>query len=184
MMKIKRGNNFLVSFMLLLVGIKVAAASPYQDISEIPFLVHLFLVINIFQLSVATAMIQEVKKVSISSLWNNIIIANLFTMVDACTLGLILNRYFLISTIDISISIALFYTFAVFMVNITEYLLIKPLLKNKMNLMRKKYILPYTFFIVGIWYFFTCFISFVEIPTFQYFFLFWLFLFLGVVRIL
>ena len=139
MKKIEKGNIFVISFMLLLAGIKGAAASLYQDISGIPIFIHFFLLINILQLSVAIVILQEVKKVSASPIWNNVFIANFFTTVDAITLAVILTKYNFILNIDTTISIALFYTIAVFMVITTEYLMTKPLLKEKMNIMRKQY---------------------------------------------
>ena len=145
-LKKKRWNIFVISFMLLLVGIKGAAASPYQDISEIPIFIHFFLLINIFQLSVATVMLQEVKKVSSSSVWNNIYIANFFCLFHVLGLAIILNRQYFIITTNILFLIAILCTHAIFIVNIAEYLLIKPLLKEKINWIKVNYILLYIYF--------------------------------------
>ena len=166
-MKIKKGNIFVIFFMLLLVGIKGAAASPYQDISETPFFIHLFLVINILQLLVATVMIQEVKKISASSVWNNLHVANFFDLFHVLGLAIILNRQYFITNTNILILIAILCTHAIFIVNIAEYLLIKPLLKEKINWMKVNYILLYIFFLPVIWYFFAMVISFVDFPSFQ-----------------
>jgi KaiC/GvpD/RAD55 family RecA-like ATPase len=177
-MKIKRWNIFLVSFMLLMVGVKGAVASPYQYISEIPLFLHFFLLLNIFLLAVAIVMIQEVKKVSASNVWNNILMGNVFTMVDAFALGVILQKYADILNINTSVLIALLYTYAVFMVNIGEYFLIKPLLKEKINLMRIRYILLYAFLLPAICFTFTKVISLTDLPSFQKVILIFLFILL------
>ena len=185
MMKIKSWDIFFfASFVLLSVGIKGAAASPYLDIPEIPLFIHFFLLTNIFQLSVAIVMIQEVKKVSASPVWNNIVIGNLFTMIDALTLGILLYKYTSILNKTTSIIIALLYTYAVFMINIGEYLLIKPLLKEKIKLMKMEYIFLYVFLPPLTCLIFTKSISLVEFGIFKNANLIFLFIILFVFVIL
>ncbi len=167
MTKIKRWNIFSILVMLLLAGIPRAAASPYQLISEIPLLINLFLLINIFQLLVATVMIQEVKKISASSVWNNLHIANSFDVLHVGGLAIILNRHYFITNTNILFAIVILCTNAIFIVNIAEYLLIKPLSKKKINVLKMQYIPFYIFFSSVIWYFFASFISFVDFPSFQ-----------------
>ena len=76
---IKKWNIFLsISFLLLVVGTKSAAASQYRGIAEIPPLIHVFLLINLFLTSLALVMMLEVKKVSHSNVWNNTNISNFF----------------------------------------------------------------------------------------------------------
>jgi len=167
MKKTKRQNILSLAVILLFASIKVAAASSYQNILEVPLFVHFFLLLNIFLLTVAIVMIQEVKRVSASNVWNDILIGDIFTMIDAFALGVILYKYAVILSIDSSILIFSLYTYAVFMVNIGEYFLIKPLLKEKINLLRIRYILLYVFILPAMYYIFTKVISFTEFPSFQ-----------------
>jgi len=176
-LKKKRWKIIAFFLMLLLGGIKSAAASPYQDISEIPLFVQLFLGINIFQLVVATVMIYEVKKISFSTVWNNIYIANLFNLLHTLALAIILTKLYPSTDITVLVLIAVLYTFAVFMVNTTEYLLVNPILKGKINFSKTTYILFYIVSIAILWFFFVKFILFVDLPIFSYlpFLLFFLF---------
>jgi len=176
--KIKRRNILPLAVILLFASIKVAAASPYQNISEIPLFVHFFLLLNIFLLAVAIVMIQEVKRVSASNVWNDILVGDIFTMIDAFALGIILCKYAVILSTDSSILISSLYTYAVFMVNIGEYFLIKPLLKEKINLLRIRYILLYVFSLPAMYYIFTKVILLTEFPSFQKVILIFLFILL------
>ena len=80
MMNIKRRIILLFSFMLLLMGVEGATAGPYQYISEIPFFIHFFVLVNIFHLSIATVIIREVKKISVSPVWDDLLMANLINI--------------------------------------------------------------------------------------------------------
>jgi KaiC/GvpD/RAD55 family RecA-like ATPase len=153
--------------MLLLVSIQGAAASSYQDISQVPLFIHLFLLTNIFLLTAATVMIHEVKKVSVSTVWNDLSIANLFCLFHVVGLAAILHRLYFIMNANIKGLIAVLCTYAVIMVYTGEYMLIKQLIKEKINVLTSKYILPSTFLSFIIWYFFATFISLVEFPMFH-----------------
>ena len=63
MKKIEEWNIFVISFMLLFVGITGAVASPYQDISKIPIFLQIFLLINTVMIAFAFILIFEVKKI-------------------------------------------------------------------------------------------------------------------------
>jgi len=153
----------------------VSASEVALKTTGIPLPICFFLLLNVLQFSVATVMILEVKKKSASKVWNNIHMANFVSMFEPLVLALILSKQYAALTTNILVSIALSYTVAVFMVNITIYLLIKPLLKEKINLMRKHYILFYIFISFITWYFLRL-ISFLEIPDFQHFSLLFLIL--------
>ncbi|RCV64124.1 RecA-superfamily ATPase [Methanophagales archaeon] len=175
MKKIEKGNIFVISFMLLFVGITRAAASPYQDISKIAIFLQIFLLINTFMLAFAFILIFEVRKISGSMTWNHILMANLFTIFHTITLAMLLNERYSFTSINILILIATLYTIGVCMVDITEYLLIKPLLKKKPNLMRIQYALVYiTFFFI--WFITIKIISIAKFPGFQNINLLFLFL--------
>ena len=60
MVKIEKGNIFVVSFTLLFVGITGVVASPSQDISKIPIFLQIFLLINTVMLAFAYTLIFEV----------------------------------------------------------------------------------------------------------------------------
>jgi hypothetical protein len=148
MVKIEKGNIFVVSFTLLFVGITGVVASPSQDISKIPIFLQIFLLINTVMLAFAYTLIFEVKKISGSRTWNHILMGNLFTISHTITLAMLLNERYSFMSINILILIATLYTIGVCMVDVSEYLLIKPLLKKKPNLMRIPYALVYiTFFV-------------------------------------
>ena len=167
MMKIKnRGNIFFISCMLLLIGVKGAAASPYQYISEIPIFIHFFLLINILLLSVAIAMMVGIKKTSPSYVWNNNNMANSFNILHTLALGLILNKLYPTTNIYVLYLIGSLYTFAVVMVVTTEYFLVKPLMP-KINILNTTPILFYIFFTAILWYVFIH-ILFLELPPFSH----------------
>ncbi|MBN1455279.1 MAG: hypothetical protein JW945_03380 [Methanomicrobia archaeon] len=125
------------------------------------------LILNIFLLYVALLLIQDVKKVSVSSVWNNIYVGNICTIVDAVTLHLILAKYFSVLGTTIAFIVAFLYTYAVFMVNVGEYQLIKPLLKRKEKAIKVRPIIFFIFFIPLIWFFFKGAIYVLDFPIFE-----------------
>lgn len=167
------------------MGLGGVVAGPVQNILEIPILAQLLLMINIFLICVAMTMLQEVKKVSESPVWNNIFVGNLFTIVDAFTLAIILNKQYprLTSSI-LPLIILSFYSIAVLMVVMAEYLIVKPLLKGNINLMRMQYILLYIFLPLIIWLFYATFLFSLDFPSFQHFILLYGYLFLSLSIIL
>ncbi|KAF5436981.1 RecA-superfamily ATPase [Candidatus Methanophagaceae archaeon] len=175
MVKIEKGNIVVVSFTLLFVGITGVVASPYQDISKIPIFLQFFLLITIVMLAVAFILIFEVKKISGSRTWNHILMANLFTIFHTITLAMLLNGRYSFTSINNLILITTLYTIGVCMLNVTEYLLIKPLLKKEPNVMRIPYALVYiTFFFI--WVISINIIPIVKFPSFQNINLLFLFL--------
>lgn len=161
--------------MLLLVGVKGAAASPYQYISEIPIFIHFFLLINILLLSVAIAMMVGIKKTSPSHVWDKNNMANSFNILHTLALVLILNKLYPTTNIYVLYLTGSLYTFAVVMVVTTEYFLVKPLMP-KINLLKPNYILFYILFTAILWIIFIP-ILFFELPSFSHpsFLIFFLF---------
>jgi len=147
-MKKKERNIFITSLMLLLMGIKGAAASPYQDISEIPIFIHLFLLLNISLLTLAIALLIEVKKVSHSKIWNKVIYGDIFAIFTSISLTVLLSKlYFNSDVYIIYLLIAIFYLLAVLFDFVWHYLILKPIIKKKLKLLRIKYIAIFIFFI-------------------------------------
>nr|AAU82987.1 predicted ATP-dependent serine protease [uncultured archaeon GZfos1D1]QNO56986.1 hypothetical protein MGAOFDBH_00003 [Methanosarcinales archaeon ANME-1 ERB7] len=182
-MKIKKRNIFFISTVLLLVSINGTAASPYQDISEIPFFIQIFLFINIAMQAFAPILIFEVKKISDSRTWNYILVGILFNVLHTITLAMLLNERYSFTSINILILIATLYTIGVCAVDVLEYLLIKPLLKKEHNLMRIQYAPIYiTFFFL--WFISINFIPIVKFPSFQNINLLVLFLFLYLILVI
>ena len=165
-MKLNWRNIVFVSCILLLVGIQVAVASPYQYISGIPVSVHFFLLVNLFQLSIAIAMMIEIKKTSPSSVWDNNNIANLLNILHTLALVVILDQLYSSTSHYILSIIGALYTFAVLMVVVTEYLLIKPLTSKK-NILKIKYVLFCIFVSTSLWCIFIPLLS-LELPQFKY----------------
>jgi len=170
----------MVTLVTFLIHPKTVLASGVAlKTADVSIPVYFFMLSNVLQFSVAIVMIREVKRKSASKVWDNIYMANSVSILEPLVLAVILSKqYSILSTL-----VALFYTVAVFMVNVTIYLLIKPIIKEKINFMRKQYILFYIFTS-----FITCFflrvISFLDFPNFQHFILLYSFLLFYVLIIL
>jgi len=148
MIKKNISHIFFVSFTFLLASIPKAVAGPYQYISKIPFPIHLSLLANIFFLTLAIALMIEVKKVSHSKLWNNVIYGDLFAIFTSISLAVILSKtYFNSDLYVLSFSIAIFFSFAVLFDLVWHYFLVKPIIKKKLKLLRIKYISILIFFV-------------------------------------
>jgi len=129
----------LVTFIAFLIHLKTATAADMLALKTagIPIFIHFFLLLNLFLLSVATIIIVETKSRSFSNIWNNLYMANFATMIEALTLTIILVKQYSTLNTNILLLIALFYTSAIILINIAEYLVTRPVLKKKMNLMKK-----------------------------------------------
>ncbi len=97
----------------------VSASEVALKTTGIPVPICFFLLLNVLQFSVATVMILEVKKKSVSKVWNTIHMANFASMFEPLVLALILSKQYVVLATNILVSIALSYTAAVFMVNVT-----------------------------------------------------------------
>jgi KaiC/GvpD/RAD55 family RecA-like ATPase len=87
----------------------------------------------------------EIQREVHSSVWNNNIKGNSVNILFASSIALILNTKFFLANPTISFFIGIFYTFAVSLVVVVEYLLIKPILKRGLNLFRLEYSILFTF---------------------------------------
>jgi KaiC/GvpD/RAD55 family RecA-like ATPase len=164
----------IVWSMLLLLGVlifrsnEIAAARPFQDIIEIPLFLHFFLLVNLIQLSVAIVMMLEIKKGSPSNVWDDNNKANFFNIFHTLALILILYKLYPTTPTTVLISVASLYTFAVFMVNVTEYFLVIPILKSKKSFVKIEYALFCILIPLSFWYIFSKCIVLLEFPSFRY----------------
>ena len=111
-----------------------------------PLFTQIFLLIMAFQISITWMLILEVKKVSKSSVWNSIFIANFFCILITLTQAAILTNLYNVSNIVnlILVLSALFYICGHFFANMTSYLLIKPIIKE-IRLFKIKHLIFYIF---------------------------------------
>ncbi|NQE55070.1 hypothetical protein C5S29_15955 [ANME-1 cluster archaeon GoMg3.2] len=118
-----------------------------------PLFTQIFLLIMAFQITITWILILEVKKVSKSSVWNSIFIANFFCILITLTQAAILTNLYNVSNIVnlILVLSALFYICGHFFANMTSYLLIKPIIKE-IRLFKIKH-LAFCIFFMGLTYF-------------------------------
>ncbi|MHA2010151.1 MAG: hypothetical protein ACW980_22780, partial [Promethearchaeota archaeon] len=116
---------------------------------KIPIFLQIFLAVNVIQIFIATLMILEVKKISISKIWDRIIYGNFVVILMSISITMLLDKMLFVENTIILHLIAIFFTFAVSMVIISVYFLIRPLIKGKkLEIFAKKYLLYY--FLLGI----------------------------------
>jgi KaiC/GvpD/RAD55 family RecA-like ATPase len=166
-LKVGKQRGWFIFFFVVITSILTPRAGASLAFNHHQISIFSSLILNIFLLYVALLLIQEVKKVSVSSVWNNIYVGNIYTIVDAVTLHLLLVKYFNILGTTIALIVAVLYTYAVFMVDVGEYQLIKPLLKGKEKTIKVRSIIFFIFFIPLIWFFFNGAISMLEVPYFE-----------------
>jgi KaiC/GvpD/RAD55 family RecA-like ATPase len=176
-----------ITFSMLVFGSNTGAASAlsalYGESPKIPLFIYLFILINIFQLTMATAMVLEVKKVSRSPVWDSINKANIFDIFHVIGLTILLYRLYPKANVTTLILISALCTHAILMVNVTEYFLIKPIIKTKISFFKLRYIVCYltlptiSYFLVK--YFFHL-LTFMDFPYYEFSY-FFMFLFISVV---
>jgi KaiC/GvpD/RAD55 family RecA-like ATPase len=128
-------------------------------------------------------MISEVKKVSISKVWDNIIKGIIFNILQTLALAALLNiRYQSLNPSYLFI-IAILYSIGVYAAFFTVYFLVKPLLKRKIKFVRKDYVLLYLFSIITLYLSIET-IPLLKFPNFQYGTILYAFLFLYFLLIL
>ena len=166
-----------LSFLLSVVSIKGAVGSPYRGFAEIPPPIHFFLLLNLSLISLAMVMMRAVKTVSHSNVWNNNTLSNFFWFFHILGLTLIVYRHYPRLNTLIFMIITISTMFALLMVDLTAYLLIKPFFREKLNLLRLDYLVISVFSIVLPWSFFTSVLSRLKFPPFEHYLLLWVFLF-------
>ncbi|RZN35912.1 MAG: hypothetical protein EFT35_08245 [Methanophagales archaeon ANME-1-THS] len=176
--RIKKWTIYLaLSFLLFVVSIKGAVGSPYSGFAEIPLTIHLFLLLNLSLISLAMVMMRAVKTVSHSTVWNNNTRSHFFWLFHILGLTVIVYRHYPRLNILIFMIIALSTTFALLMVDLTAYTLIKPFFREKLNLLRPDSLVIALFSILLPWSFFSSVLSRVQFPAFEHYLLLWVFLF-------
>ncbi len=132
----------LLSIFLLISYIRISrAAQPSPSDLSIPLLLHLFVVLNVLLLSLGIVVMLEVKTISRSETWNNFIYADIFAISTTITLALILHRFLQLGMVAISSLIAVFFSIAVVFDFFTHYLLIKPIAKENIKILKIKYVM-------------------------------------------
>ena len=180
----KIGKNNLIHILLMCAAILLVFTSLITPsnilafkIPGVPPIIHFLLLLNLFQSTVAIIMVSEVKKVSVSPIWDNLYMANLLGVVHPLILAILLNENYVVLSIYTIVLIVLFYTFAVFMVNITIYLIIKPILKGKISFLGRENIFILFLLPMIIWGLFLRFTPFINFPYYQHPSIFYAFLF-------
>ena len=102
------------------IALKIVSASDILKIIGVPPFIHFLLLLNLFQSTVGIIMVLQVKKVSISPIWNDLCIGSLLGMLHPLVLAIILNENYAVLSSNIFVLNVLLYTFAVFMVNTTK----------------------------------------------------------------
>ena len=167
----------MVMFIAFLIHLKIAVATDVLALETaiIPLLIHFFLLINIFQFLLATVIIFEVRKISASRIWNNLLISNSLGLLLIIAITKILYGLYFNSSFFSLFLIALFYSITVLNILIIQYLLAKPL--TKINFLRTEYILFYIFSIIASWFCLVMLLPWVSTPSFQNFTLLYIFSF-------
>jgi KaiC/GvpD/RAD55 family RecA-like ATPase len=179
-------KNFIkilsTGFLYLFILNSVSATAQNAVIEEIPNFIQVFLIVNLLMLMLAPLLVFEVRRVSLSQIWSQILFSNFWNIIHTIALAMLLNFRYSYSNIYILLLIASLYTIGVTMVNVTEYFLITPLLKKRPSLLRREYLPIYLGFLL-VWYFSNKAIGSILFPIFNNIIILYLFLvcYLGLV---
>ena len=148
----------------------IAAILHLNLLHDVPLFIQVFVILMSIYHSSMFIMLKEIKKVSPSAVWNNLINANLSgIMLTLVTAALLLELHI---ASDIGHRVLFFAaTFNVtthYFTNLTVYYLITPIIREKINLFRAQYLGFYVFFAI-ILYFIANLIYDLEYPPSAYF---------------
>ncbi|MHA2122938.1 MAG: hypothetical protein ACW990_17200, partial [Promethearchaeota archaeon] len=136
----------ILAFLLLIPTQVNAKEATDLGLNLLPLL---FLLVNIGQSFIATIMVLEVKRISVSQVWNRIFFGNLALIGLTTSITILLIKMSFVKNPLVLYLIAFFFTFSVSMVILTIYLLIKPLMKGKkIELINRKYASVYILLII------------------------------------
>jgi hypothetical protein len=115
---------------------------------EIPLFIRIFILIMGVQIAVTAAFVNEIKKATYSKIWNRILIGDFFCWLIVIIQAMLLYKLYSITLFMASIHFilvlsAFFDVAGHFFVNIPLYLLIKPILRKKINLFKIEYLIFY-----------------------------------------
>ena len=125
---------------------------PFIDASTVPVFLQVFLVVNVLLINIGSVLVLEVKKGVSSEIWSNIIKGNLWDIIYGVSVALILNRLYQVTGAggrNTLMLAAFFHLFATVMLVVVIYLLVKPVLRRKLNLLEPKYMLIYVLSVLG-----------------------------------
>ncbi len=147
----KERKIFGISLTLLLISIKTVAASSYQDVSEIPIFIQILILLMSVLIALSVTLVNEVRRITHSKVWNVMISANFFSLLIVVAQSMLLYKLWFIPNKSALFHLilpltVLFIAIAHVCVNISLYLLIKPIIKKKVNLLKTNYLILYTLF--------------------------------------
>jgi KaiC/GvpD/RAD55 family RecA-like ATPase len=183
MKKRKERNIFCISFTLLLISIKTVAASSYQDISEIPVFIQIFILLMGVQIALSVTLVKEVMKLTHSRVWNFVLVANFFSLLIVVTQSILIYKLYFSPNKSGLLQLILplstsFIAIAHVCVNISLYLLIKPIIQKRLNLLKINYLILYVLFPI-VTYTLTILILDLKFPILSKFIILYLFLVLS-----
>ncbi|MBR9705531.1 hypothetical protein GOV14_00700, partial [Candidatus Pacearchaeota archaeon] len=160
---------FLVIILLLLNTDTAFSFSTIANSHDVPIIIQIFLLLNVFQLSLAMVIIFEIKNNLISKTWDSIIKGNFFALLHTIMIALILSRSYQTSGFFLVLLTTFFYSLAVSMDLATQFLLAKPLMKIKLNVFKPIHLLIYSVSLVFSWLFLIRIGPLLTFPTFSNF---------------
>lgn len=144
----------LPTLLFLLINVNTVAAIPYlNDLYEVPLFIQLFVIFMSIYHSSMFIMLKEIQKASPSNVWNLWLKANFWGIILTLVTASLLNELYSVSNMGhyILIFAAIFDIATHYSANLTLYYLITPIIKEKINLFRAKYLIFYAFLAVSLY---------------------------------
>jgi KaiC/GvpD/RAD55 family RecA-like ATPase len=139
------GKVILVLLASITIKASTVTASTTTSV-EIPFFIKGYILLLGLHHASMMALVWEIKRVSLSDVWDNIFYANVCGIFITFTLALLLYNLYIYSSFGqyILVSIVILDIIAHIFADMTTYYLVKPIIKGKLSLFRNKYIVLYT----------------------------------------
>ena len=141
--------------LFLLINVNTVAAIPYlNNLQEVPLFIQLFVISMSIYHSSMFIMLKEIQKASPSDVWNNLTKANFWGIILTLVTASLLNELYCVSNIGhrILVFVAIFDIATHYSANLALYYLIKPIIKEKINLFRTKYLIFYVFLVISLYF--------------------------------
>jgi len=144
-MKFKHRKVGLLTTFLLLYTISNVSAKPITENFAIPLFIKFYIIALGIHHASMIALVWEIKRFSRSKVWNNIFNANMFGVFITFTLALLLYNLYINSTFGqyILIICIILDIIAHIFASLTTYHLVKPIIKEQLDLFRKRYVAIY-----------------------------------------
>ena len=142
-----------LTLLFLLINVNTVAAIPYlNNLCEVPLFIQLFVIFMSIYHSSMFIMLKEIRKASPSNVWNLWLNANFWGIILTLVTASLLNELYSVSNIGhrILVFAAIFDVATHYSANLTLYYLIAPIIKEKINLFRTKYLILYVFLAVSL----------------------------------